>query len=56
MNNANLFRVLSDGMSATETPEALLRHAARKRVDNNPATRSERQNTLATLFTVQEAF
>ncbi len=56
MTNANLFKLLSDGMSATETPEALLRHAARKRVAHNPATRPERQITLATLYTVQEAF
>lgn len=56
MKTVNLFKALSDGMSATETPEALLRHAARKRVAHNPASRSERQITLATLYTVQEAF
>ncbi len=56
MTNANIFKLMSDGMSATETPEALLRHATRKRVDNNSAPRSERHAHLATLFTVQEAF
>lgn len=56
MKTLHLFQALSDGMSATETPEALLRHAARKRVVNNPATRPERQSNLATLYTVQEAF
>lgn len=56
MTHANLFKVMSDGISATETPEALLRHATRKRVAYNPATRPERQTQLATLFTVQEAF
>ncbi|MEE8295919.1 MAG: hypothetical protein V3R64_09425 [Sphingomonadales bacterium] len=56
MTHSNLFKLMSDGMSATETPEALLRHASRKRVATSPAIRSEPQRNLATMFTVQEAF
>ncbi len=56
MKTVHLFKVINDGMGAMDTPDALLRHAARKQDNQKPAPRPERQNPLAALFTVQEAF